>query len=83
MEKVNKIKFIYPPALSLYLDLISCHRGVNQVFSISPEGYAKRCGWSATTIRKARDILINYELIRCVYKGGNKGNNDPSLFKFH
>jgi hypothetical protein len=79
MERLNPLIFDHPKAFAMYVDLIRCHRGVNEVFAICPKGYAKRCGWSDTTVAKVRDVLLKYGVIECVYNGGSyKG--DVSLY---
>jgi hypothetical protein len=81
MERLNSLKFEHQSAFAMYVDLLQCHRGVNEVFAICPKGYAKRCGWSENTIRKYIKTLISSELIKLIHQGGKRGKHDPSLFK--
>lgn len=80
MDKIRELMFKYPPALSMYVDLLSCHKK-GSTFSIVPKGYDKRCGWSDSTVSKYIKILMQYGLIECVHKGG-KCKGDVAFYKF-
>jgi hypothetical protein len=81
MKYLESIMYAHPKAVVLYIDLIACHKGVNQTLAISAKGYAKRCGWSDKTVRQEIQTLLNYGLIKRVYKGG-KFKGDVSLYSF-
>lgn len=81
VDKIKEWMCIYPPALTLYVDLKRCHITKGKTFSISPKCYAKRLGWSDKTVAKFRDVLIRYGAIKCVYKGG-KFKGDLDKFNF-
>lgn len=81
VDKIERIKFQYPRAMAMYIDLLSCHGHSDKPFSIGLKGYAKRSRWSDKTVAQARDILLQNGVIQCLYNGGRyKGDSSKYCF---
>ncbi len=72
----------YPPAMVLLAYLRVVHSR-NSDFAVVPEGLAPTLHLAPRTVRRARDFLVEHQLLTRISQGGRiKGQNVPARYKF-
>jgi len=72
----------FPRAFWLLMKLKIAHENRREKFAISPHAIAHSIGWDISTVRNARNTLVEKGYLRLVHQGG-KHSGDCSVFKFN
>ena len=80
VNQIDKIAYDYPPALMLYYDLKKCHFD-RKSFNICTKSYYKRLKCSQGTLIKARDTLLENNLIK-ILKRTKRGSKISYKYAF-